>query len=279
MATELATRTAGELATLQSVTYTRDQVDLIKRTICVDATDDELQLFLNRCAKTQLDPFLRQIYSIKRKGKHVIQVGIDGYRLIAQRTGECDGQEGPQWCGSDGVWKDVWLEKGPPAAARVTVFRRGQSRGYAGTALWAEYGVNSNNDLVRQMPAGMLAKVAESHALRKAFPQELSGMYVEEEMEQAGRPAVAKPSKGEFVGLLTAKGWTWGRALKAIDKRDGSTYVADHLTYDQLPAITAAEFAAWLRTLADAPVSPPTEPTPAAAPEVTPPPDHLADAY
>lgn len=187
----------GELATvphqgggLAEVAYTREQVDLIKRTICVDATDDELQLFLTRCAKTGLDPFMRQIYSIKRKGRHTIQVGIDGYRLIAQRTGECDGQDGPQWCGADGVWRDVWLDKGPPAACRVTVFRRGQTRGYTGTALWQEYGVGTANELYRQMPAAMLAKVAESLALRKAFPQELSGMYVEEEMAQADAPAV-----------------------------------------------------------------------------------------
>lgn len=242
---------AGELA---AVTYTREQVDLIKRSICVDATDDELQLFLTRCAKTGLDPFLRQIYSIKRKGKHTIQVGIDGYRLIAQRTGESDGQDGPHWCGPDGVWRDVWLERGPPAACRVTVFRRGQARGYTGTALWAEYGVGTSNEMYARMPAAMLAKVAESVALRKAFPQELSGMYVEEEMAQADAgPPPAQPtvSKEQFGTILAAKGWTWERSLTAIDHNRGTAFVAAKARFDQVPAAVLSDFAAWLREQPD----------------------------
>lgn len=184
---------AGELATvnhaggLAEVTYTREQVDLIKRTICVDATDDELRLFLARCAKTGLDPFMRQIYSIKRGGKHTIQVGIDGLRLVAVRSGDADGQDGPYWCGADGVWRDTWLDQSPPSACRVVVYRKGQSRGYTGVVHLREY-FQQNNGLWKSMPAQMLAKAAEAVALRKAFPQELSGLYADAEMDQADAP-------------------------------------------------------------------------------------------
>lgn len=165
--------------------FSDEQIALIKRTIAPDANDNELALFLSQCQRTGLDPFSRQIYFIKRGGKGTTQVSIDGFRVIAERTHEMDGQE-VWWCGADGVWRDVWLEKEPPAASRVLVYRKGCTHPFPAIAKFAEY--KDSGPMWSKMPANQLAKCAEALALRKAFPHQLSGLYATEEMGQADAP-------------------------------------------------------------------------------------------
>ncbi len=159
------------------------------------ASKGDLQVFFHQSQRTGLDPFARQIYMIERGGRYTIQTSIDGFRIVAQRSGNYGGQTMTEWCGEDGAWKDVWLSKEPPSAARVGVFYKDTSNPTYATAKWDSYAQAS--PIWKKMPDLMLAKCAEALALRKAFPNDLSGIYTSEEMAQAdavpAKVAAAKP--------------------------------------------------------------------------------------
>lgn len=155
------------------------KIDLIKETVAKGASDIELELFLHQCRRSGLDPLARQIYCIKRQGRMSIETGIDGYRLIADRTDRYAGNE-------DAVFEED--ANGKPLKATVTVWKivQGQRCAFTATARIDEYQPTYDSNTWKKMPHVMLAKCAEALALRKAFPAELSGIYTAEEMDQAG---------------------------------------------------------------------------------------------
>lgn len=163
-----------------------EKMNLLKRTICKNATDDELQLFIHACNRTHLDPFMKQIYAVKRgpEGKQVmtIQTGIDGYRLIAERTGKyMPGRE------CTFVYKDNKLFSATAYVKKLASDK--QWHEVAHTVYWDEYVCRTKSgdpvSMWRDKPHIMLGKCAEAGVLRRAFPAEVSGVYTKEEMEQA----------------------------------------------------------------------------------------------
>ncbi len=188
------------------VEYSEEQVGLIKRTIAKGASDDELALFLQQCKRTGLDPFSRQIHAVKRwDGKEkrevmTMQVGIDGFRLIAERTDRyAPGREPTYTYDADGALLS--------ATAYVKKLAGGTWHEVARTAFWKEFVQTTKDGQVTRfwsrMPHLMLGKCAESMALRAAFPMELSGLYTPEEMtevelvETSPPPAKEAPRQAE----------------------------------------------------------------------------------
>ena len=181
--------------------WDQQQLAALRQLGLTDAGAGDLALFLHYSQKTGLDPFSRQIYMIGRwdsrsgGNRYTIQSSIDGLRVVAQRSGEYAGQTAPQWCGEDGVWKDVWLSDQLPSASRIGVYRQGFAEALYAVATLKSYMPTGKDGkpqgLWSKMADVMLAKVAEALALRKAFPNDLSGIYTSEEMDQADARPVA----------------------------------------------------------------------------------------
>lgn len=252
-------------AIAKAADFTNDQIELIKRTVCVGGTNDELTLFLSQCRKTGLDPFTRQIYAIKRQGKMTIQVGIDGYRLIADRTGLYAGNDDP-----------VYDNEEKPTKATVTVYKLvgGVRCPFTATARWSQYFPGDAQGFMwKKMPHLMLGKCAEGLALRKAFPVELSGIYTTDEMEQADEvPATtpappAQPLKATTViepkpeadpvksaealdALLAQKGKVRATAFRYLSGKVGVSYPAD-FNWLEIPADHRALLVDTIRSMPD----------------------------
>jgi phage recombination protein Bet len=194
--------------------FTGRQLDLIRHTVAKDCTADEFDLFIAVAQRVGLDPFRRQISAIvfnkKRpeRRRMAIITGIDGLRAIAARSGRYRPDEAepeitylPE---AKGATNPLGVEK-----AVVRVFLRDEGgadwRPVAGVAYWDEfapiYEAWAEGEDRRRRPTGklvldsagawarmgrvMIAKCAEAQALRKAFPEDLSGLYETSEMDQA----------------------------------------------------------------------------------------------
>lgn len=217
MGNELAVTQKETRLAVPAPEFSNEQIRLLGETVAKGCDQNELAFFLHVAKLKRLDPFTGQIHVVKRwdstlgKEKMTVQTGVDGYRVIAARTNDLAGIDDPEY--------DTETEE-HPNVAKVTVYRYGRNDDripYRATARWGEYvqmykdkqtGELKPNPMWKKMPYLMLGKVAEALALRKAFPDELSGMYTNEEMDQAdneaptphsGKPPVQQPQRASEV--------------------------------------------------------------------------------
>jgi phage recombination protein Bet len=175
-----------------TISFSKEQLELIKSQIAPEATNEELQLFLYTAKRSGLDPLARQIYCIHRSvklpngqygKKMTVQTSIDGFRVIAERSGLYGGQGEPIF---------EYSPEGEVVSCKVSVYKfKGDVRYEAavGVAFFSEYAQTDRSGNLTGLWASkkriMLQKVAEALALRKAFAQDLSGLYTSEEMPPA----------------------------------------------------------------------------------------------
>ena len=231
--------------------FTSDEVALIHRTFMAEASKDDVALFIATCERTGLDPFARQIMAssrnVNKNGSWVTVwtwlVTIDGLRKIAVDSGDYEGQEGPWWCGQDGVWQEVWTKPTPCFAAKVLVHRKGFRTGLSGIAKYESYVQKKKdgqpNNVWQNLGDHMTAKCAEALGLRRAYPNEMAGLYTSDEMAQAGFEVpkavetLEKPS--EYHAEWTEEEYAEAKAtLAAFGDYLDQTY---HLEFDEIETI------------------------------------------
>lgn len=181
--------------------WNQEQIKLIKSQISTRITDAELVLFSQVCKRTGLDPFIGQIYAIHRASrdsdgqycyKMTIQTGIDGLRLVADRTRIYAGSDRALFDEGLTAYQHLKQRGGTPEVAEVTVYKMigGQRCPFVGTAIWNEFVQKDKYGNPQGKwglsPYNQLAKCAEAQALRKAFPNETGGLLLGEDDEFGG---------------------------------------------------------------------------------------------
>lgn len=161
----------------QRIEFSDTQLETIAKVICVDtegrvAPPAFVQLFVAACRHTGLDPFLRQIYALSIRGKWTMFVGIDGYRVISERTGLDQGMDGPEWSDDGQNWYDFPFSDSP-AFCRVGIWRKDVPRPFTAVCSMKAK-INPNSDSWKKDAPGMLAKCAEALARRRAFPADMA---------------------------------------------------------------------------------------------------------
>jgi phage recombination protein Bet len=199
------------------------------------ASNADLAVFMHVCQNTGLDPFTRQIHGIMRRekvteysngqktetwvDKFTIQVGIDGFRVIRDRIADRKGlrveYEDTVWYDADGNGRDVWLWDEPPAACRVVVLVDG--RRFPSVLKFTEYcqySKDGKNPVAQwaSKPAHMIEKCAEANGLRRAFPNDMAGIRLEDEM-----PPPEVNSNGDGNGSARPRGRV--TVAEVIDRR------------------------------------------------------------
>ncbi len=184
---------------LTTINYSAPEViKTLQATVAQGLTPPEFMLFVEHCKGTGLNPFKKEVWAIKGKGyqnnrgewvegKLQIMTGVNGFYAIANNHELFDGLE-TGFVGENGEYLPMTYPKQDYIGAWCKVYRKDRRIAVEAVAMLEEYDKSRTEDkypvkgIWRTMKRIMIVKCAESLGLRKAFPQELNGMYTAEEM-------------------------------------------------------------------------------------------------
>lgn len=196
------------IASTNQLDYSNAKVlAVIKATIAPDATPDEFAYFIAYCQSTNLNPLKREAWFIKTKpytkkngevveGKVQIMTGINGFIGVANSYPEYDGME----------VETLEDDKGDPVKSIAKAWRKDRRLPSVGKAKWSEdagdvVSFHGKPTVWGTRKTTMLEKVAKARALREAFPQKLSNVYLPEEFDAEERRIAPKESAQKAKGL------------------------------------------------------------------------------
>lgn len=200
MSTAMVKADANGMIPTSAEAWGEEHMRIVRDAFAPTATPVEFMVMWAGAKSRGLDPVKKQIHFVKRydalRGCDVwsSQVSIDGFRAIAEATGKYDGQDEPEFSRDP---EDKSL------VAKVRVYRKDVGRAFVGVAMWPEFVQAKKSGeptyMWAKMPYHMLAKCAEALALRKAFPEQLSGLYTPDEMGSDEEP---RPMNGPMEGVI-----------------------------------------------------------------------------
>ncbi|GGC70453.1 phage recombination protein Bet [Chelatococcus reniformis] len=245
---------------ISSPTWDGRMLSLIRRTVAADTNEDEFNLFIHMCRAVRLDPLRKQIYAFvfskddAKKRRMSIVTAIDGFRTIAERTGNYRPDEDePTYETDEALVSDLNPAGLIKATVRVWKFSHGAWHKVTASAYWSEYAPIKDqwayDDAERKrkptgakeldqsgnwpkMPRHMLAKVAEALAVRKAWPDDFSNVYIHEEVDRT-----------RAIDLTPAELAEHGAAEIRLERIGGPSILVDWLDNEPLAGIPVGSFA------------------------------------
>lgn len=169
--------------------FSSEEIAVIQNTVAKGTTATELAYFLQVAKSTGLNPFIKQIWCYKdNKGNVIILAGRDGFLAIAQKNPKWNGMVSSEVGSNDTFNVDVingviehkpnYNDRGTLIGAYCLIKPKGVD---VATYEWADIKTYDKNQFIwNSHKTEMIKKVAEVHALKKAFG--ISGIYCEDEM-------------------------------------------------------------------------------------------------
>jgi len=174
-------------------TYTFDEVATYVKYHAPDATPEEIEEFFNYCRIRSLSPYDVHFIKWGKNQKPTIVVGKDAFLKRAERSKQLNGYDAGvivlnKETGEVVYRRGAFYIKGKEelVGGWAEVYRKDYEKPIRAEVSLEEYARKTKDGKLMnnwaQMPATMIRKVALVQALREAFPSEMSGMYVPEEM-------------------------------------------------------------------------------------------------